>query len=202
MVRLMLLLLLICCTSVYASLDIGLLKSLLDSGQTEKAYDYATKEVLNHEGDPEFDYYYGIAAIDSGHASEGVFALERVQSLDPNNHAARLELARGYFVLEEYSRARQKFETVLSVDPPQDVVDKVNIYLDAISSQEGRYKTTQVAFVEFGLGSDSNANSGPDITSFNIGTLTIPLDTNSQAKNDNFTAFESMYLLIACFCAR
>ena len=193
MVRLIPFLLLIGSTSVCASLDLGLLKSLLNTGQVEKAYNYASKEVANHEGSPEFDYYYGIAAIDSGHASEGVFALERVLSFDPNNHAARLELARGYFVLEEYARSRQEFETVLTVDPPEDVVKRVNLYLDAIVTQEGRYKTTQTAFVEFGLGSDSNANSGPDITSYNIGTFIVPLDPNSQEQDDNFAELKLSY---------
>lgn len=191
--RLIPFLLLISSTSVYADLDLGLLKSLLNSGQVEKAYNYAAKGVTEHEGAPEFDYYYGIAAIDSGHASEGVFALERVLSLDPNNHAARLELARGYFLLEEYARARQEFETVLSIDPPDDVVKRVNLYLDAIVTQEGRYTTTQTAFVEFGLGSDSNANSGPDLVSYNIGTFTVPLDTNSQEQDDNFAELKLGY---------
>ena len=193
MARLIPFLLLIASTSVYASFDLGLLKSLLNSGQVEKAYNYAASEVADHEGTPEFDYYYGIAAIDSGHASEGVFALERVLALDPDNHAARLELARGYFVLEEYARARQEFETVLTVNPPEDVVDRVNLYLDAITTQEGRYQTTQTAFIEFGLGSDSNANSGPDITSYNIGILNFPLDTNSQEQDDNFAELKLSY---------
>lgn len=193
MVKLIPFLLLLGSTSVFASLDLRVLKSLLDSGQVDEAYIYASKEVRKYEGLPEFDYYYGIAAIDSGHASEGVFALERVISLDPDNHAARLELARGYFVLEEYARARQEFETVLTVDPPQDIVDRVNLYLDAIATQEGRYNTTHAAFIEFGLGSDSNANSGPDITSFDIGTFTIPLDINSQEQDDNFADLKLSY---------
>ena len=29
-----------------------------------------------------------------------------------------LELARGYFILEEYARSRQEFETVMQANPP------------------------------------------------------------------------------------
>lgn len=193
MVRLIPFLLLIGSTNAYADLDLGLLKSLLDAGQAEKAYQYASKEIADYEGTLEFDYYYAIAAIDSGHANEGVFALERVLALDANNHAARLELARGYFILEEYSRARQEFETVLTINPPEDVVDRVNRYLDAIVTKEGRYKTTQTAFVEFGLGSDSNASSGPDLVSYDVGGIAVPLDISSRELADNFSEFKLSY---------
>ena len=88
------------------------LQSLFVSYQRQAAYDYAMKHIKQMEGDPYFDYFYGVSAIDTGHASEGVFALERVLLLHPNDHVARLELARGYFILEEYARSRQEFEKV------------------------------------------------------------------------------------------
>ena len=178
--------LLFCTGSLHASVDLNQLKALFDAGEINKAYDYAEAEVTKYEGDPNFDYYYGISAIDTGHASEGVFALERVLLIQPNNHAARLELARGYFILEEFARARKEFETVLDIEPPADVTEKIYGYLDAIRLQEGRYTTIQNAYIEMGFGSDSNANSGPDITSFTIGTLTIPLDIATQEQDDNF----------------
>ena len=193
MVRLIPFFLLIASTNVYADFDLRLLKSLVDSGQNEKAYDYALKEITDFEGTPKFDYYYAIAAIDSGHANEGVFALERVLLLDPDNYAARLELARGYFILEEYARARQEFETVLTASPPKDVTSSVNLYLDAITIKEGRYKTTQTAFVEFGFGSDSNVNSGPTIDSFDIGIFSVVLDADSQEQDDTFSELKLGY---------
>lgn len=69
----------------------------------------------------------------------------------------------------------------------------MNLYLDAIVAQEGRYTTTQTAFVEFALGSDSNANSGPDIATYNIGAFTVPIDTNSQEQDDNFAELKLRY---------
>jgi len=180
-------------TSAYAILDLTPLKSLLSSGQAEKAYEFASTEMTDSEGIPEFDYYYAIAAIDSGHANEGVFALERVLSLDPDNYAARLELARGYFILEEYARARQEFETVLTVSPPKDVISSVNLYLDAITVKEERYKTTQSSFVDFGFGSDSNANSGPSIDSYDIGIFTVVLDADSREQDDTFAELKLGY---------
>ena len=71
-----------------------------------------------------------------------MFALERVLAAQPNNHSARLELARAYFILEEYARARQEFEAVLALDPPASVVSKIDRFLNAIRRKEGRYRTT------------------------------------------------------------
>ena len=148
--------------AVAADIDINKLQQLINRGDSQSAYQYASEYRERYEGDPNFDYFYGMAAIDSGRASEGVFALERVVMLQPDNNAARLELARGYFILEEYARSRQEFETVLGYQPPPSVRAKIDNYLAAIKLREGRYNTTTSSFVELGYGSDSNVNSGPE----------------------------------------
>lgn len=144
----------------------------LQGENANAAYSYAQTYRAEQEGDPSFDYYYGIAAIDTGNVSQGVFALERVLAVQPDNHAARLELARGYFILEEYARARHEFETVLALDPPASVVGKIDRFLNAIRRKEGRYRTTGSGFVQLGVGNDTNVNSGPDDPSIGIFTLT------------------------------
>ena len=103
--RCSLLLIMLYSNNSLAGIKPALLKQLFDSGDSQAAYDYALSEISKYEGDPTFDYYYGAAAIDIGEANEGVYALERVLVSQPNNHAARLELARGYFILQEYTRS-------------------------------------------------------------------------------------------------
>ncbi len=174
--------------SVNASVDLNHLRELFESGDSRKAYDYAVAEVTRYEGEADFDYYYGVSAIDTGHASEGVFALERVLLSQPENNSARLELARGYFILEEYARSRKEFETVLKLKPPADVSQRINTYLDSIRLQEGRYTTTQTALVELGFGSDSNVNSGPGDPVYSspiFGSLSI--GDSSVEQDDNFS---------------
>lgn len=95
------------------------LQELFKTYQRQQAYAYASQHLEQMEGDPYFDYLYGVSAIDTGHASEGVFALERVLLAFPEDHVARLELARGYFILEEYARSRVEFEIVLKTEPPK-----------------------------------------------------------------------------------
>ena len=142
--------------------DINRLTSLFDKYKRQEAYLYASKYLAAQEGDPYFDYYYGVSAIDSGYASQGVFALERVLLVFPEDPVARLELARGYFVLKEYERSRQEFEDVLETGPPDSVKRTAYLYLDRIRKQEARYRTTLSGFVEVGAGYDTNVNSAPN----------------------------------------
>lgn len=157
---------------------------LLSAGKAAEAYARATELLPQHEGDPAFDLQYGIAAIDSGHVSEGVFALERVLLIGPENHQARLELARGYFLLEEDDRAREEFERVLAQNPPEGVRENIRPFLAAIRARAGRFRTTTSAYVELGLGYDSNINAGPEDATFttpNLGSGTLSSSSVADA---------------------
>lgn len=141
------------------------IKKLMEAGRAADAYALGR----NHPealGDPAFDFYFGIAAIDTGRAGEGVLALERYLLNFPDNVSARLQLARGYFALGEDARAREEFNALLRLNPPADVVATIDRYLDAIRLRETRYRTSAAAFVEAGIGYDSNVNSG--ISSANV----------------------------------
>jgi hypothetical protein len=163
--------------------DLDHLKQLFNNYQRQQAYDYASRYLGEMEGDSNFDYLYGVAAIDAGRASQGVFALERVLMQFPDDQVARLELARGYFILEEYARSRQEFEKVLATNPPRGVKDTTETFLEKIRISEARYRTTTGGNVTLGLGSDSNVNSGPDDSSLTL----IQLDDSSLGHSDTFT---------------
>jgi len=156
---------------VYAAVDIGYLKSLVDKHDFKTAYSYAIKHIEENEGDPEFDYLFGMAAIDTGEISKGIFSLERVLIIQPDNHVARLELARAYFLLGEDLRARQEFNTVLKQNPPSGVQATIKQFISAIKLRETRYKTTAKAYIETSLGYDTNTNGGPSSGEFSSPTF-------------------------------
>ena len=176
-----------------AEIDINRLKQLFDSGNSQQAYDYAMTELLTSEGDPVFDYYYGASAVDVGQSNEGIYALERVLVSQPNNHAARLELARGYFTLQEYDRARAEFKLVLSINPPDDVREKIYAYLDSIRLQESRYQSTSTAYIELGYGTDSNINSGPDNPTIVFLGQIGQLNPSALEQQDKFSTLKANY---------
>src|SRR5262245_25155010 len=66
------------------------LKTLVEKGDARGAYELGRKHPAEL-GNPVFDFYFGVAAIDSGHAGEGVLALERYVANYPDNIQARLE---------------------------------------------------------------------------------------------------------------
>ncbi len=150
-------------------------KALMEAGKPAEAYAVG-KQNPDSLGDPAFDFFFGVAAIESGHAGEGVLALERYILQYPDNVSARLQLARGYFALNEDARAREEFEGLRKLNPPAPVVATIDRYLDAIRLRETRYTTSSGLFVEAGIGHDSNVNSGvasSNISLQNLGPVVV-----------------------------
>lgn len=137
------------------------MKTLLEQGKAEAALQLGRRHV-ERLGTPQFDLWFGIAAINASKPSEGVLALERVLFAAPENDTARLELARGYFLLGEDARSREEFEYLLIRKPPPAVARTISEYLDALSAREGRFRSALSGYVELGGGHDSNVPYGVD----------------------------------------
>ena len=163
------------------------LRKLLEQGKHEEAYRIAKTTPLEL-GNPAFDFYFGVAAVNSGKASEGVLALERYLLNFPDSQTARLELARGYFLLKDDGRARDEFDAILATKPPADISKVIGDYLAVINARDARHKTTYAFSIELGGGRDSNVQSGvsdPNITLPIFGDITLA-DT-SVAIGDRFS---------------
>jgi len=147
------------------------MKSLLAQGKAVEAYQQGALAVEELEGELNFDYYYGMAAIDADQVSQGVFALERVLYQQPSLQAAQLELARGYFLLEQYDLARQAFLRVLTTTPPQNVKEKIEVFLAVMAKRESSGQARFLAHIEARTAYDTNTNFAPDSASFFSPTL-------------------------------
>ncbi len=175
-------------TAPAAAAPLDDLRRFVETGQFEQAWQVAqTQPQL--VGDVHFDFLYGVAAINVGRVPEGLLALERHLSAVPGNDRARLELARGYFLLGEYSRARSEFEFVLRYNPPAPVRERINVFLEAMQSRQAAdRRSASRLYAEVGGGHDSNVNQGTwrDEVEFLFGG-TVNLDgTPSQAVADGF----------------
>ena len=165
------------------------LRALLEKGQGAAAYALG-KQHAEQLGNPEFDFHFGVAAIDAGHAGEGVLALERYVISFPDNDLARLELARGYYVLGEFVRAREEFQAVSAKRPSANVQATVDRYLDAIRAQESRYQTSSSLYLEAGIGLDSNVNGGVGSSNINLPVFgAVTLNQVGVKTGDSFAQF-------------
>lgn len=163
------------------------LRRLVESSQFEQAVMLAQRhpELI---GDVHFDFLFGIAAISAGRVPEGLLALERHLAAVPANDRARLELARGYFLVGEYTRARAEFELVLRYDPPAAVRRNIEGFLNAMQLRDGsRRASSSRLYLEAGLGHDSNVNTGTTLDQIDLvfGTVSL-LGSSSQAVADGY----------------
>lgn len=144
-------------------------KSLLDAKQAQAAFELLDPLEASRAGDPDFDYLLGIAAVDSGKYTRGVFALERVIAVNPNHPQARAEIARAYFLMGENRAAKEEFEAVRASNPPSGVMATVNQFLDALQARESARNVTGInGYIEVGYGNDTNANAATTAGSFAI----------------------------------
>lgn len=162
------------------------LRGMVDAERYDAAYTLALKS-LERMGQPDFDLLYGIAAINAQKYPEGVFALERFLLSVPTHDRARIELARGYFELGDHRRAAQEFTFVLGNNPPKPVADNIRRYLAAMRVSVAKApEKRSVVFVEWGLGHDSNVNSGTYNDEITLVIGPVALSSGSQAVDTFF----------------
>lgn len=166
-------------------------KQLLAAKQPQAAY--ALLEPLEKEraGEVEYDYVLGIAAIDSGNVTRGVFALERVLALQPNYAQARAEIARAYFLLGERRTAKQEFESVQRLGVPEEASQTIQRFLSAIEDAGAGDKPSWTGFLELAYGYDSNVNAGPGggvVAVPALGGLITRLNPLGVEQSDDFFA--------------
>lgn len=164
------------------------LERAYEQGRVEAAYRLAVEHRAAFEGRVRFDFYYGVACIDTGRLGEGVFALERVLMHRPDMDRARLELARGYLLLGEDRQAEDHFRTVLDHDPPPAVAAKVRGYLDTIERRRTGTGPVLDGYVETAVGYDSNVNSATDVNAVSIldGLFLLDIADESREQSDSY----------------
>jgi tetratricopeptide (TPR) repeat protein len=164
-------------------------RQLIQAKQYKQAFALLSPQEQARAGEPQFDYLLGIAAIDSGELTRGVFALERVLAVNPNHPQARAEIARAYFLMGENKTARQEFETVRQSRPPSEVASTIDRFLDALDARERSRHTGVTGFLEATVGHDSNVNSATSSSQFAIPALggnVFTLTPGSDEQDDAF----------------
>lgn len=165
---------------------VGEMKALLEQGQPHLAFEAASKHETQWAGEVAFDFYYGIAALESGHPQHAAMAFERILMLQPNNPRVQLELARSLYVMGDLKAARQEFQLVLSIDPPDPVRQRVGVFLEAIDTKLKKRGTQWRHQAGWSSGFDSNVNSATN-TPFDavLGPFQVTLFPSGETKKQD-----------------
>ncbi len=166
-------------------------RDLLAAGQGKTAFTLLESMENDHAGDAQYDILFAIAANDSGQYTRSVFALERVLSIEPDNHRARIEMARAYLALGETSKARQELHAARNPSLPEETTRTIERYLDAVDRADNTSRTTVRGYLEGSIGYDNNLNAGPRQSSIAIpafGGQPVLINRDSRANSAFFAS--------------
>jgi tetratricopeptide (TPR) repeat protein len=135
---------------------------LLASGNPKQAYMLLLAEQDKLAGNVDFDYLLGVAALDSGKASEAIIAFERVLAAQPNNAGALMDLGRAYFTTGSLDLAEATFKQLQVNNPPDAARTAIERYLKAIAERRAAGRRSLNAWGEVSLGYDSNITGVPN----------------------------------------
>ncbi len=176
-------------SQVFAASGYPVLEKLVKQQKYSLAYELATKIRSQNEGDPRFDYLYGLSALQSGHPNEAVFALDRVTVATPNVIRPRLELARAYLSLNNTFAAKKEFNDVLNLNPPPMVRKKVLSYLAELDKKSDKLTQRSVSksLASLSFGYDDNINFGYDNSEIDLPDFgVVSLDDSSVKQGSGF----------------
>ncbi len=129
------------------------------AGRHGEADRILTTLLRDNPGDLKVNFLLGQVSLARGKTSHAAFAFERVLSLQPGNQRARLELARAYYLMGQYTQAQLLFQEVMASDPPPEVRKNIDAFLAAIKRAEQKWLVS--GQVNISVFYDDNVNYGP-----------------------------------------
>ncbi|MDT0602468.1 tetratricopeptide repeat protein [Thalassotalea castellviae] len=171
--------------------------SLLKSQQSAQAFQLATEAASEHEGDPQFDLAFALAARAVGEFNQAVYAFERVLFVKPNSIDARLGLAISYYDLKNFQGAKTEFSLLSKQQLTAKLLTIVNQYLAAIEKRTGESNGHWRHWLRAGFGTDSNANNGSSDEFITLPLLgQIRLFENSREISSSFYNIQGQTLYV------
>jgi len=164
------------------------LEQLINQEQYAQAWDEAQLLKDQFEGDPRFDYFYGLAALETQHLDHALLALRRAVANSPEQVRPHLELARTYFLLNNQASALNEFKTALQLPMPAVVRQNVEQELKALETKASASSGGWQGSGSFALGHDSNVNLGVSKANINLPLFgEVTLD-KSSVKQDSVSS--------------
>lgn len=155
-------------------------RTALDAHHPDEAYRLLAPLEADLGGSEDYDYLLGIAALDSGHAGEAVFSLERVLTVDPTFLGARMELGRALYESGDVPGARAQFQFLAAQSPPPATRQIIASYLAALDQRSAGTRHEWRGYFDAGAGYDTNANGATHDDQF-LGFLLDPKNVEADS---------------------
>ena len=121
-------------------------------------------------------FLIGLDYLDSGNPGAAIEIFGFILARDPSLARVRLELARAYFLAEEYGRSRREFFVVLSGDLPDPVRANVLRFIRQIDARRGFERNLNVGFGTVG----SRRNYRSDTIYLRLGPILLPFTQSRE----------------------
>lgn len=168
-----------------ASLD--KLEALIKQQDHPAAWQLAQQLIPEQEGEPRFDYLFGLAARSAGQLHQAVFALERALLFQPQSSDIRLALAVSYYELGNLPAAERELLVLEKTTLPDRAARLVQNYRQRLEKLRNPEQGYWQNWLQLGAGSDTNPNSGVDDDFFFIPLLgQVRLFEQSLQRNSSF----------------
>lgn len=162
---------------------------LLDNKQYTAVWKQLQTYKKNKEGDPEFDYLYGVSAFETGNYDQAIFALDRVTVVSPHDINARIYLARTYRKLNNNQAVLKQFRELRKLQKISNFSkDTQRSIKELESNTHGAFKSTLNTAATFSIGYSDNINFGSDDSSIDSPTLgVVTLPSSAKRKKSSFS---------------
>ena len=139
-------------------------------------------ELIEDPTNLDFLFKYANLSILLGDLEAAISVFEQMLIYEPDLPRIRLELGVLYFRLNAYPSAKLYLNSVKKYDAPEEVLKKVDSFLDSIVEAEKDFAHQHI--VSMGLTRSSNANSGIDDDIIEIAGFALEVPDSSKPQRD------------------
>lgn len=128
----------------------------MNAGRFQEAYDLLKANLEANRTDIDTRFMLAQCAGRLGKNDEALALYQGILAENPDLPRVRLEMARTYMALGQRDQAREAFEVVQATNPPPQVGENIQRFLDSIAAQRPWQARVALSYVV-----DTNVNSGP-----------------------------------------
>ena len=150
-------------------------------------------ELIEDPTNLDFLFKYANLSILLGDLEAAISVFEQMLIYEPDLPRIRLELGVLYFRLNAYPSAKLYLNSVKKYDAPEEVLKKVDSFLDSIVEAEKDFVHQHI--LSMGLTRSSNANSGIDDDIIEIAGFALEVPDSSKPQRDHTRNIRYTYTL-------